>query len=441
MKAVVVRDGPVTNIAQPSEIAKGVWLVSRGTGKSNVYLVRSGPSWTLIDAAWAHHGELIRKSAEMLFGVNAPPAAILLTHLHPDHAGSAAELARAWSVPVYVHQGELPLPSGKLAYSDPIDRVIGPFTRFLPEGEFEACLRLATAFDPAAGVPGLPGWQCVPTPGHTPGHVSYFRPADRVLISGDAVLTVSARSLWGVLPGQHEISGPPRISTWDWAAATKSVAGLARLEPRVLAPGHGTPMTAPATAAALRSLSDRLAAEPGLAAGLLRPVDYSRRARYRRPPGMYLRLQWIGPLATAAGIVPDYVITLEVPGRHSGVIRRTTLVRAHCDGGSYLVSLAGESEWVRNVRAAGGRVVIGRRQRHTARLVEVPQDQRAPVIRAYLLRAGRHPGSRAAASEARNYFGVNPGPSLEELSQIAPYYPVFRITDDGHPSDAGLSGR
>ena len=200
MNAVVVRDGPVRNIAQPSEIAKGVWLVPRGTGKSNVYLVRSGPSWTLIDAAWAHHGELIRKSAEMLFGVNAPPAAILLTHLHPDHAGSAAELARAWNVPVYVHQGELPLPSGKLAYSDPIDRVIGPFTRFLPEGEFEACLRLATAFDPAAGVPGLPGWQCVPTPGHTPGHVSYFRPGDRVLISGDAVLTVSARSLWACCP-------------------------------------------------------------------------------------------------------------------------------------------------------------------------------------------------------------------------------------------------
>ena len=45
--------------------------------------------------------------------------------------------------------------------------------------------------DPAAGVPGLPDWQAIPTPGHTPGHVAFFRSKDRVLITGDAVLTTS----------------------------------------------------------------------------------------------------------------------------------------------------------------------------------------------------------------------------------------------------------
>ena len=88
---------------------------------------------------------------------------------------------------------------------------------------------------------------------------------------------------------------------------------------------------------------------------------------------MYLRFQPLGTLLTTAGISPGYVITLEVPGRRSGVIRRTTLVPVTRDGGHYLVALAGESEWVRNVRAAGGRVVPGRRQRHAARLVEVPE--------------------------------------------------------------------
>ncbi len=53
------------------------------------------------------------------------------------------------------------------------------------------------------------------------------------------------------------------------------------------------------------------------------------------------------------------MIVLEVPGRRSGVIRRTTLVRAGCIGGHHVVGLAGESQWVRNVHAAGGRVVIG----------------------------------------------------------------------------------
>jgi hypothetical protein len=60
------------------------------------------------------------------------------------------------------------------------------------------------------------------------------------------------------------------------------------------------------------------------------------------------------------------------------VIRKTNLVLAEHDGEGYLVALAGESEWVRNVRAAGGRVVLGRRgQRRAATLVEVPVKQRA----------------------------------------------------------------
>jgi deazaflavin-dependent oxidoreductase (nitroreductase family) len=163
--------------------------------------------------------------------------------------------------------------------------------------------------------------------------------------------------------------------------------------------------------------------------GLFRPVYYARsRDRYRPPPGPYRRLsRRLGPAATSLGLVPEDVITLEVPGRRSGVIRRTTMVRAVCDGGHYVVSLAGESDWVRNVRAAGGQVVIGGRRRRAARLAEVPVRQRAPVIRAYLLRWGRHPGSRAVAREARYYFGVGPDVSLEQIQGVAEHYPVFRI--------------
>lgn len=150
---------------------------------------------------------------------------------------------------------------------------------------------------------------------------------------------------------------------------------------------------------------------------------------------MYLRFQPLGTLLTTAGISPGYVITLEVPGRRSGVIRRTTPVRAARDGGHYLVALAGESEWVRNVRAAAGRVVPGRRQRNAARLVEVPENERAPVIQAYLLRAG----SGAVTNEARYYFGLSAEPSLEEIGRIAKHYPVFRIVEDGHrPTDTRL---
>jgi hypothetical protein len=85
--------------------------------------------------------------------------------------------------------------------------------------------------------------------------------------------------------------------------------------------------------------------------------------------------------------------------------------------------------------AAGGRVVLGRRERRAARLAEVPPQQRAPVIRAYLLRWGRRAGSRAVAREARCYFGVSAEASLREIQDVAEHYPVFRIEYAG---DAGI---
>jgi len=60
---------------RPAEVAAGVYRVVRGTGKSNVYLVRSGSSWVLIDAGWAHQGVLIKSSAELVFGNTAEPLA------------------------------------------------------------------------------------------------------------------------------------------------------------------------------------------------------------------------------------------------------------------------------------------------------------------------------------------------------------------------------
>ncbi|HUY48256.1 MAG TPA: nitroreductase/quinone reductase family protein [Streptosporangiaceae bacterium] len=444
------------NVPRPEEVAEGVYRVETGRGltEANVYLVRSGSAWVLIDTTWAHRGHLIRTAAESLFGTGTRPAAIVLTHIHPDHAGSALELARMWDLPVHVHPGELPLASGGYLpqYGNPLDRwLIAPLLRLMPRRKVAASLArnslegTARAFDPAAGVPGLPDWQCIPTPGHTPGHAAYFRSSDRVLITGDAVLTVNLNSARDLLAGKQRASGPPYISTWDWPMAKESVAALARLEPQALASGHGTPMTGATTAAALRTLAQNLGArtrqrqtrpetEPRRAEGFFKPVDYARRTGYRRPPEAYLRFQWLAPLLTTLGITPRDVITLEVPGRRSGMIRRTSLVRATCGGGHYLVALAGESEWVRNVRAAGGRVVIGRRQRHAARLAEVPPQQRAPVIRAYLLRWGRRAGSRAVANEASHYFGVSADASLQEIQGVVEHYPVFRIEYDG-PAD------
>ena len=264
-----------------SEIATGVHCkeVGKGISRSNVYFVQSGSSWVLIDAASANCGQLIRKTAESLFGANARPTSILLTHDHPDHAGSALELARMWRCPVCVHPDELPLAAiGDLStiqkYANPLDRsIILPLLRLMPRRRVESMLSKASlkdvvqGFDPDATLPGLPDWECIPTPGHTPGHVAFFRRSDQFLITGDAIVTVDLNSFWGILLwglriDKQRVSGPPWYSTWNKKAAKESVSLLAGLKPRVLASGHGVPMAGDSVAVELSAFADRFAGAP-----------------------------------------------------------------------------------------------------------------------------------------------------------------------------------
>jgi glyoxylase-like metal-dependent hydrolase (beta-lactamase superfamily II)/ubiquinone/menaquinone biosynthesis C-methylase UbiE len=260
-------------------VATGVYCLVTGKGRdSNVYFLQSGESWVLVDTGWRGRAELIRSAAETLFGVGAKPRAIVLTHVHPDHAGSAFELAQMWDVTVYVHPDEIPLP--------PSGRVIGALARVERRWMFPSGQDGLSPIDPNVGVPGLPEWQVIPTPGHTPGHLALFREGDRALITGDAVLTVNLNSLRNALSHKHTLGGPPRFVTWNWRSATESVAKLTRLEPSVLAPGHGRPMAGPVLAPALSALREQLnnPASAGSSAGhkrtewFLNLFDYGRRA-------------------------------------------------------------------------------------------------------------------------------------------------------------------
>jgi glyoxylase-like metal-dependent hydrolase (beta-lactamase superfamily II) len=231
-----------------------------------VYFVRSGSSWVLIDAGWANDGPRIARAAETVCGADRRPVAIVLTHCHPDHAGSARELARTWDCPVYLHPDELPIATGDFAAmqacAGPLDRwLVLPLMRAMGRRRREALLArsslrdVARAFEPGAGVPGLPGWECIPTPGHTPGHVSFFRPGDRVLISGDALMTLKVNSWSGLLLQRTGLSGPPWYTTWSRRTARESFGRLARLDRTVLAGGHGRPVTDGGTAVGLRAFA------------------------------------------------------------------------------------------------------------------------------------------------------------------------------------------
>lgn len=159
----------------------------------------------------------------------------------------------------------------------------------------------------------------------------------------------------------------------------------------------------------------------------MEPQDYSARTSYRPPAPWYRRLNSLGVLLVSAGLAPRGVVVLEVMGRRSGTVRRVPLLQTRSGDHDHLVAIAGESQWVRNVRAAGGTATI---RRHTARRVhleELPVDQRPQVIRDYL-EAGRRRGSdRTVENQARYYFGIEPDATLDDIRQIAQHYPVFRI--------------
>ena len=238
------------------QVAPDVWWMTVGEGlmSSNIYFARAGSAWALIDAGSAGCGPAIRHAAAALFGAAVPPSGIFLTHYHPDHAGSIRELVEVWDCPVWVHPKELELVNGDLStfrrYAGPLDRwLILPLVRLMGRRRWER-MAIKTRFrqwarplDPGSELPGLATWTCVPTPGHTPGHTAFFRSQDRILVTGDALLTVDLNSLMGIVRRRPKLSGPPGYTTWDRALAAKSTAALTALQPWVVAPGHGEPLT------------------------------------------------------------------------------------------------------------------------------------------------------------------------------------------------------
>jgi hypothetical protein len=159
----------------------------------------------------------------------------------------------------------------------------------------------------------------------------------------------------------------------------------------------------------------------------MNPQDYSARIDYRPNAGWYQRLNHLGVVMTWLGLAPRDAITLEVRGRTSGKLRRLPILRTPYQGDDYLVALAGESQWVRNVRAASGQAIIRRRGTHRVRLEEIAPVDRAGVIAEYLRRGEQRSGAQAAAKQARFYFGLDPDPSFDDIKAIVDYYPVFRI--------------
>jgi deazaflavin-dependent oxidoreductase (nitroreductase family) len=114
---------------------------------------------------------------------------------------------------------------------------------------------------------------------------------------------------------------------------------------------------------------------------------------------------------------------LEVTGRKSGEPRTTPVNPLRFDGARYLVAPRGTTEWVRNIRAAGAAALLTRRGREEFTVVEVPDEVKVPIIRAYL---------KEWAWEVGAFFeGLSATSSDADIAAVAGGFPIFRIVEGG----------
>jgi len=140
--------------------------------------------------------------------------------------------------------------------------------------------------------------------------------------------------------------------------------------------------------------------------------------RNRRPT-------WFGRLSNQAwawaaglGLTSPIMQTLQVKDRRDGRLRSTVLIPAHYEGERYLVSMLGDgSEWVQNIRAAGGEALIKRGRPRPIMLVEILSKDRAPILKAWC----------QVATSGRKHLPVPYDAPVSAFESIAADYPVFRI--------------
>ncbi len=207
-------------------LADDLWLLDGFPPNGiNVYLMGD----VLVDAATRHATRRILRQVR-----GRPVAAHALTHAHPDHQGASHAVCSALGIPLWCGEGDADaMEQGTIASRQPaswlntlVDRVWTgpphPVARRLREGDEVA------------------GFTVLDVPGHSAGHVAYWREADGVLVLGDVL---NGMNLLTARPGLRE---PPRVFTADPARNRASARRLGALEPALVCFGHGPPWRDPA---------------------------------------------------------------------------------------------------------------------------------------------------------------------------------------------------
>jgi glyoxylase-like metal-dependent hydrolase (beta-lactamase superfamily II) len=205
------------------EVADGVWqMPGLIPHLINTWLVRIPEGEMLIDAGtrWAT-GRILRQ----LHGRKL--AMVGLTHVHPDHQGAVAGVCHRFQVPLACHAADAEVMEGRQPMG-PEGWLVRLAERLLAGPPHPVSVRWQ-------GGEMLGEWRILHAPGHTPGHVIFFRDRDQTVIAGDVVRNFSLRGGFG------QLSETPHVFSVDPMLNRQSMRLLADLGPALLCLGHGPP--------------------------------------------------------------------------------------------------------------------------------------------------------------------------------------------------------
>jgi glyoxylase-like metal-dependent hydrolase (beta-lactamase superfamily II) len=196
----------------------------------NAYLVREPDGFTLVDTTMGKSADALIAAARE---AGAPIRRIALTHGHTDHAGAVDDLRAKLGAEVQVLVPEL---DARILAGEKV--VEGKLTGSWP--------KLTTvpdvSLEPGDRVGSL---EVVPSPGHTPGHVSFLDTRDRSLIAGDVFATIGGPAVSNHLYWRFPLPG---FATFDKPQDLASAKVLRTLDPTVLVVGHGQAIRNPGAA-------------------------------------------------------------------------------------------------------------------------------------------------------------------------------------------------
>ncbi|MEU0898331.1 MBL fold metallo-hydrolase [Streptomyces massasporeus] len=241
--------------ADVQQVADGTYLVHGSN--TNWVILMEGDAVTLVDTGYPGDRERVLASLAQVGSSPEAVAAVLITHAHNDHLGSAEYLCATYGTPVHLHEAEVPHARREFLHQVSVGTVLGNGWRpgVLPwavhalrsGGTAHVPVTAPQAF-PKAGALDLPGRPVpVHTPGHTDGHCAYHLPGTGVLISGDALVSGHPTS---------RVEGPqllPEMFHHERPRALASLDVLAELEGELLLPGHGAVHRGPVRDAARRA--------------------------------------------------------------------------------------------------------------------------------------------------------------------------------------------